>query len=263
MDAPTTDWDASAYHQISSPQLAWGLEVLERLPLAGDETVLDAGCGSGRLSEKLLERLPRGRLIALDSSQSMLREAKEMLRRHGDRVTFLRADLGALELDRVADAVYSTATFHWVLDHDALFAGLLRALRPGGRLVAQCGGGANLHAIHERASALMRSPPFAAHYAHWKDPWHFAGPEETLARLSRLGFEEPRGWLEEAPTQFPDAATFRRFIQSVVLRVHLAPLPAEALRERFLDALVEQAERDVPPLSLDYVRLNLEARRPP
>lgn len=262
MSTPTTEWDAEAYHQISLPQLQWGLKVLERLPLQGDETVLDAGCGSGRLSEQILERLPGGRLIALDSSQNMLREAKAVLQRFGDRVTFLKADLGVLELDRVADTVFSNATFHWVHDHDALFAGLLRALKPGGRLVAQCGGGANLHVIHERAAALMRAPPFAGHYGHWKDPWNFAGAEETLARLQRLGFEEPRAWLEVTPTPFPDAPTFRRFIQAVVMRVHLDHLPNEDLKAQFLDALVQQAQADTPPLALDYVRLNIDARRP-
>src|SRR5262245_50762406 len=262
MSVPTNEWDAEAYHQISLPQQQWGLKVLERLPLQGDETVLDAGCGSGRLSEQVLERLPRGRLIALDNSANMLREAKVALQRFGDRVTFLKADLGALELDRVADAVFSTATFHWVHDHDALFAGLLRALKPGGRLVAQCGGGANLHRIHERAAALMRVPPFLGHYGSWKEPWNFTGAEETLARLQRLGFEEPRAWLEEAPYTFPDAPAFRRFIESVVMRVHLDHLPSEALRQQYLDALVAQAELDSPPLTLDYVRLNIEARRP-
>jgi len=262
MSVPTNEWDAEAYHQISLPQQQWGLKVLERLPLQGDETVLDAGCGSGRLSEAVLERLPRGRLIALDNSANMLREAKVALQRFGDRVTFLKADLGALELDRVADAAFSTATFHWVHDHDALFAGLLRALKPGGRLVSQCGGGANLHRIHERAGELMHTPPFSGHYVHWKDPWNFAGPEETLARLQRLGFEEPRVWLEDAPTRFPDAPTFRRFIQSVILRVHLDSLPTDALRDQYLDALVQKAEGDDPPLTLDYVRLNVDARRP-
>jgi len=262
MSVPSTEWDAQAYHQISAPQLQWGLKVLERLPLEGGETVLDAGCGSGRLSEKVLERLPRGRLIALDSSQNMLREAKATLHQYGDRITFLKADLGALELDRVADAVLSTATFHWVLDHDALFAGLLRALKPGGRLVAQCGGGANLRIIHQRADELRHQSPFAGHYTAWKEPWHFAGPEETLARLQRLGFEEPRVWLEDAPFTFPDAPTFRLFIERVVMRVHLDHLPSEALRQQYLDGLVARAEADDPPLTLDYVRLNIEARRP-
>jgi trans-aconitate methyltransferase len=262
MAQPPSEWDAEAYHRISAPQLEWGLKVLDRLPLRGDETVLDAGCGSGRLSEKLMERLPQGRLIALDNSQNMLRQAKAHLARFGDRVTFLKADLASLELDRVADAVFSTATFHWVLDHDAMFAGLLRALRPGGRLCAQCGGGANLQGIHHRAFALMAEPRFAPHFRAWKDPWNFAAAEPTAERLARLGFQDVRAWLEEAPTPFADAATFRLFIERVVLRVHLDLLPDQALRDEFLDRLVQQAEADSPPLTLDYVRLNVDAVRP-
>lgn len=264
MAQPPTEWDAEAYHRISAPQFEWGVKVLERLPLQGHETVLDAGCGSGRLSEKILERLPQGRLIALDNSQNMVAQAKAQLARFGDRVTFLKADLGRLDLDRVADAVFSTATFHWVLDHDALFAGLLRALRPGGRLCAQCGGGANLHALHQRAFDLMAEPRFAPYFQTWKDPWNFATAEATAERLARLGFEQVRTWLEETPTSFPDAPAFRQFIQRVVLRVHLDHLrDDESLRNELLDRLVALAETDSPPLTLDYVRLNIDAVRPP
>ncbi len=262
MSLSPSDWDAEAYHQVSSPQVGWGVKVLDRLPLEGGETVLDAGCGSGRLSEKLLERLPRGRIIAVDSSRNMLREARTTLGRFGDRVTFVEADLAALDLDRVADAVFSAATFHWVLDHDRLFGGLFRALRPGGRLVAQCGGAANLRDTLQRVSALMREPPFALHFEGWRNHWNFAGPEETLGRLTKAGFEEPRAWLEEAPTPFPDGAAYRRFVRSVVLRGHLDRLPGEPLRSRFLDAVEEEAALARPPFTLDYVRLNLEARRP-
>ncbi len=115
----------------------WGSAVLERLPLAGDETVLDAGCGSGRVTEELLERLPNGRVIAADNAPSMLVEARARLERFGDRVSFVECDLGRpLPVEGPVDAVFSTATFHWVADHDALFANLAAVLRPGGWLVA-------------------------------------------------------------------------------------------------------------------------------
>ncbi len=139
------DWDAATYHRISEPQVTWGRRVLDRLPLRGDETVLDAGCGTGRLTAELLERLPRGRVLALDNSPAMLAAAREYLApRFGDRVSFVLADLQELAdrpLPEPVDAIFSTAAFHWVLDHPRLFRGLYRALRPGGRLVAQCGGG--------------------------------------------------------------------------------------------------------------------------
>lgn len=263
MPKPPSEWDASTYHRVSSPQYGWGQKVLDRLSLQGNETVVDAGCGTGRLTAELLDRLPNGRVIALDNSQSMLDQARAFLSpRYGDRVSYLRADLHALALDQVADGIFSTATFHWVLDHDALFNGLFRALRPGGWLVAQCGGGANLARIHHRAEELMSQPPYAPHYQGWTDPWLFADAPTTAARMERAGFVQVKTWIEEAPTTFAGPAEMGEFIHSVVLRVHLARLPDEALRKRFVAALVERASHDSPPYTLDYWRLNLEAKRP-
>src|SRR3954470_16411513 len=116
--AKSNDWDGAAYQKLSEPQFRWGLAVLERLRLRGDETVLDVGCGSGRLTAELLERLPRGRVIAADASPSMLTQARAQLARFGERVQFIESDALQLELEQVADAVFSTATFHWILDHD-------------------------------------------------------------------------------------------------------------------------------------------------
>jgi trans-aconitate 2-methyltransferase len=137
------DWDAAAYSRLSTPQTAMGRDVLARLELAGDETVLDAGCGSGNVTELLVDRLPAGRVIAVDGPPSMVREARERL---PDRVDVREADLLELELEEPVDAILSTATFHWILDHDRLFARLHAALKPGGRLVAQCGGEGNVAA---------------------------------------------------------------------------------------------------------------------
>src|SRR5262245_25479654 len=129
----TTEWNAVSYDKVADPQARWGAEVLERLALEGSETVLDAGCGTGRVTELLLGRLPRGQVVALDASASMLEQARGRLARFGDRVTYVQADLERpLPLAEPVDAVLSTATFHWVLDHDALFANLASVLRPGG-----------------------------------------------------------------------------------------------------------------------------------
>ncbi|HEV3496600.1 MAG TPA: class I SAM-dependent methyltransferase, partial [Actinomycetes bacterium] len=144
----SNDWDGATYDRIADPMARWGSAVLDRLPLAGGETVLDAGCGSGRVTEELLERLPGGRVIAADAAPSMLVEARRRLARFGDRVTFVECDLGQpLRIEGPVDAVLSTATFHWVPDHDALFRNLAAVLRPAGILVAQCGGVGNIASV--------------------------------------------------------------------------------------------------------------------
>jgi trans-aconitate 2-methyltransferase len=244
------DWDAATYDRVSEPQVEWAAEVLGRLPLRGDETVLDAGCGSGRVTGLLLERLPAGHVIAVDSAPSMVEHAREAL---GERATVFRANLTELELNERVDAVFSNAVLHWIADHERLFERLFAALRPGGRLVAQCGGAGNVERFHRAADAVGSEPPYAAYLAGWTGPWNFAGPDETAVRLRRAGFADVETWLEPRPVAPPDPSGYLR---SVCLGYHLERLPEE-LRAGYVEAVWERCGRE-----LDYVRLNIDARRP-
>jgi trans-aconitate 2-methyltransferase len=244
----TRDWDARTYDRVADPMTRWGADVLERLPLAGDETVLDAGCGSGRVTEALAGRLPRGRVVALDGSPSMIAAARDRLAPFGDRVSYLLADLGQpIPLDTPVDAILSTATFHWVPDHDALFANLAGVLRPGGLLVAQCGGSGNIATI-QRVLATIGDG--------WLGPVHFETPMDTTQRLDAAGFVDIECWLTDEPTRFEPGEPFETYLRTVVLGAHLERLP-EAEREPFVRAVADGLDE---PL-IDYVRLNIVARR--
>ncbi len=258
--AGPTEWDAVTYHRVSHPQLEWGRAILGRLPLDGNERVMDAGCGSGRLTAELVDRLPEGQVIAVDRSASMLLEASRHLRACG-RVTCVRADLLTLPLVGTFDLIFSAATFHWVLDHDALFASLFRALRPGGRLVAQCGGARNIARVLARVSRMAAMPPYGPYFAGWRKPVLFADDSTTAARLRAVGFVDVETSLVPVTATLSDEREYRDFLAAVVLRLHLERLPDETLRERLLLTLVEMAAGDDPPFSLDYWRLNLSGRR--
>jgi trans-aconitate methyltransferase len=258
----SSDWDASTYDRLSAPQQEWGAAVLDRLDLRGDESAVDAGCGTGRLTEALLERLPRGRVIAVDRSPNMLEVAVANLRpRFASRVAFVRADAAALPFRDVADVIFSTATFHWIRDHARLFASLHAALRPGGRLIAQCGGGPNLARLLERTSALASADRFAPHLTGWVDPWFFADAESTAAQLAAAGFVDVAAWTHPSPVRFDTAAEYRDFLACVCVRAYCDRLPAPD-RVEFLDVLTNLAASDDPPFTLDYWRLNLAGRKP-
>ena len=252
MNTGAREWDAETYDAVSDPQFRWGMEVLQRLELRGDEVAVDAGCGSGRVTEQLIERLPQGRVIAVDGSAAMVEKAKERL---GDRADYLVADLVELELEEPVDLVFSTATLHWIPDHDALFARLRAALKPGGRLVAQCGGKGNVATHTEVIAAVAADPDYAQHLTQAKGLWNFAGPEETEARLLEAGFADVRCWLQPKPVQ---PAQPLEFISTVTLGPLLDQLPEEK-RQPFAEAVLERSEQ---PLVLDYIRLNMEARAP-
>lgn len=246
------EWDAEVYHRVSDFQFEWGREVLQRLPLRGDEHVLDAGCGSGRVTAALLERLPRGRVIAVDASEAMVRKARETV---GDRAEVRVADLSELELEEQVDAIFSNAVFHWIPDHERLFTRLRTILAPGGTLVAQCGGEGNVASLGVAIREVGRTPAFSRALAETRRIWNFASAEETADRLERAGFVDVRCWLERKRVQ-PDRPA--AFLRTVALGPHLARLP-ERSRDRFVE---EVLERMGEPLTLDYVRLNIDARSP-
>jgi len=242
------DWDARTYDRVADPMARWGATVLDRLPLAGDERVLDAGCGSGRVTELLAARLPRGRVVALDGSPSMVGAARERLAAFADRIEYVVADLGRpLPLEGLVDAVLSTATFHWVTDHDALFANLAAVLRPGGRLVAQCGGVGNIASVQRVLTTIGDG---------WLGPAHFETPMATVRRLDTAGFVDVECWLTDEPTRFEAGEPFETYLRTVVLGAHLERLPPGEH-----DAFVHEVAVHLPEPLIDYVRLNIVARR--
>ena len=230
------EWNAASYDVLATPMTQRGIELVDRLDLKGDETVLDAGCGTGHVTARLLERC--GRVIALDGSQNMLDVARERL---GDeRVTYVHADLGApLPLDETVDVVISTSTFHWIDDHDALFANLAAVLRPGGVLSAECGGEGNIETVNRILDELGLETK----------RWQFKGVDDTRARLDGAGFVDADVELIVRPEHIaPDE--LRHYLRTVVLG---------AYEEDVSDAV---AERMAMPV-LDYVRLVIFARLGP
>jgi trans-aconitate 2-methyltransferase len=243
------EWDAASYQRISVPHEEWASAVLDRLSLAGDEVVLDAGCGTGRVTRMLVERLPAGRVLAVDGSHAMVEKVREVIR--PDDEAFV-ADLSELELPEPVDAIVSSAVFHWIHDHDQLFGRMRAALRPGGRLVAQCGGAGNIDAFRRAGKEVSSRPPYAEHFEDFGDLWHYAGVEETEAKLRAAGFVEVRCWLEPWQVTPPEPIEFTR---TIMLAGHIDRLPPE-LHERFVEDVLAAAGE---PFRLDYVRLNIDA----
>jgi trans-aconitate 2-methyltransferase len=258
VEGQSREWNASVYHRLSQPQVSWGKRVLSRLKLRGDEHVLDAGCGSGRLTAELLEALPRGRVLGVDLSQNMLHAAREYLQQDfGGHLTLAAADLLNLPFDHVFDGIVSTAAFHWILDQDKLFASLRRALRSQGWLHAQCGGGENIKGLRQRVAELARSPRYAPYLATFPEPWFFADAQQGADILRRAGFTNIETSVEAAPTQLEDAPQYEEFVSNIILHTHLRQIPSQELRAQLMAELTAMAAADNPPFSLDYWRLNL------
>jgi trans-aconitate 2-methyltransferase len=253
------EWDAAEYEKLSAPQARWGAGVLGRLELGGDEAAIDAGCGTGRVTELLLQKLPEGSVLAVDRSRAMVEAAGR--RFAGDpRVRVERQDLLDLEVEERVDLIFSTAAFHWIKDHDRLFERLARAVKPNGRLVAQCGGEGNISRVTQAVGETLRQERFRGYFEGWEDDKYYADPQTTARRLEAAGFEEVETWLHDEVAAFDSVDELARFLGVVVLGGHLERLPEEK-RDPFVAEVAERVAAIEGAPALDYVRLNIVARR--
>jgi trans-aconitate 2-methyltransferase len=253
------EWDAGEYEKLSAPQTRWGAGVLGRLEVRGDEAAIDAGCGTGRVTELLLEKLPEGSVLAVDRSRAMVEATRR--RFEGEpRVRVERRDLLELEVLERVDLILSTATFHWIKDHDRLFRTLARAMKPHGRLVAQCGGEGNISRATTATTETMEERRFRGYFEGWQDDKYYADPRTTAGRLEAAGFDEVETWLHEEVAAFDSVDELARFMKVVVLGGHLERLPEED-RGPFAAEVAEKITAVDGTPALDYVRLNIMARR--
>jgi trans-aconitate 2-methyltransferase len=258
-----TYWDAETYDRIGTPMRGWSKQVIDDLELRGDETVLDAGCGSGSVTLDLRERLPRGRIFAVDASPEMIASLTKTLAERGvTNVMPITASLTDFTLPERVDAVFSNAVFHWIPDDDALFGCLFRATKPGGRMRAQCGGYGNNAHVLEAVAAVRERAEYAPHLAGFSDSKTYRTPERAQASLERAGWRDVRARLFEAPIPFEDPAAAALYVKTILLRDHVARLPEE-LRDAYPRAVVEETiRRWGAPYVADYVRLDMWAARP-
>ncbi|MDP9238541.1 MAG: methyltransferase domain-containing protein [Chloroflexota bacterium] len=257
-----TYWDAEVYDRIGKPMRGWARQVIDDLALRGDETVLDAGCGSGSVTFDLLEKLPEGKVYALDASAEMIASLRKTIaERSVTNVMPIQASLTDFTLPERVDCVFSNAVFHWIPDDEALFGCLSRATKSGGRLRAQCGGFGNNAHVLEAVAAIRQQPRFAPHLRGFSDSKKYRTPEAAKASLEQAGWREVKASLFAAPVPFEDRDEAALYIRTILLRDHIARLP-ESERGAYSRAVVDETiRRHGEPYVADYVRLDLWASK--
>ena len=263
MTQPSTHWNAEVYDRIGTPMRRWAQAVIDDLRLCGDETVLDAGCGSGSVTFDLLERLPRGRIYAVDSSPGMIDKITRAIQERGvTNVMPIRVSLTDFELPEQVDVVFSNAVLHWIPDDDALFSCLYRATKPGGRFRAQCGGGDNIVRLMEATLAVEQRQPFARYLDGGAEFRKYRTPEQAEEAMRRVGWTGVSAALFDSPVLFEDHDAASLYLRTIILQRHVAALPEEH-QEPFLRSVIDEfVRRFGNPFTADYVRLDLWASKP-
>jgi SAM-dependent methyltransferase len=246
----TQRWDPERYRRNAAFVPALGQPVLELLaPLAG-ERILDLGCGYGALTRLIAARAA---VVGVDASAEQVAAARA-------QGLDARVMSGAeLSFSAEFDAVFSNAALHWMREPDRVIDGVWRALKPGGRFVAECGGAGNVAAVRAALIAALDRRGLDGRTA---DPWYFATPEEYRARLERRGFRVASMALIPRPTILPGrlADWLDTFAESF-----LALLPAdarEAVEIEVEEALADRLRDANGIWTADYVRLRFAAVKP-
>ena len=258
------DWDATTYDRISDAQESWGHEIIEYRKWKGNEIVLDAGCGSGRLTKILSIKVPQGKVIAVDSDLAMIRLAKENLAKFSN-IEFIKMDISQLEIAEKVDVVFSNAVLHWILNHKKVFECFWQILNPDGQLLIQCGGHRNLVKTLSIINKVSRSKEFYNYFCNnkgddiWRQTWYFAKKEDTERILQ--DFKNIQVFLEDKEAKFHNKEEYFLFLKTIVLLPYLKYLPNDMLKDKFAKSVIQEIDTNAKELQwkLDFVRLNINA----
>ena len=260
------DWDATTYDRISDAQESWGHEIIEYRKWKGNEIVLDAGCGSERLTKILSSKVTQGKVIAVDSDLSMIRLAKENLAKFSN-IEFIKMDISQLEIEEKVDVVFSNAVLHWILNHKKVFERFWQILKPDGQLLIQCGGHRNLTKTLSVINKVRKSKEFYNYFCNnkgddiWKQTWYFAKKEDTEKILQEIGFRNIQVFLANKDAKFSNKEEYFLFIKTIVLIPYLKYLPNQTLKDKFPKSVIQEIETNAKELhwKLDFARLNINA----
>ncbi len=254
-------WDARSYDKVSSNvQLEWGRKLLDKRRWIGNEIVMDAGAGSGNLTKILADKVPDGKVFAVDADSNMVQQAKSNL--SGCRnVQLIQSSMDKVSFPTEVDVIFSNAALHWILNQDGVFLHFWELLKPNGELLIDYGGHGNLERPISVIFKIIQSDQFKEHFTNWKQSWYFPKPEETERLLQKVGFKEIQVDLSSQTTSFPDRLSFATFVRTVIMKPFLGFLADANRKEQFINAFLKEFEGHGRPWSLEFIRLTISARK--
>ena len=263
-------WDAQTYDEVSRlVQYRWGQQVLEWRKWNGNETVMDAGCGSGLLTKLLARKVPRGKVYAVDIDSNMIKQAKRNLN-DLKNIELVQDDFADVKLPTKLDVIFSNAALHWVHDHRRVFQHFWKMLSCDGtrrrQLLIQCGRYGNLQRILALLRRVMRLNEFKVYFSNMNQPWYFAKPYDTTKLLREIGYVNTKVQLHDDLVIMTNREIYSRFVKTVIMKPFLEHLPDDKIRNRYLKLFLHEVEKrsnsskkSQTLWSLDYVRLNIIA----
>jgi len=232
-------WDANDYADHSKAQQKWARELLSKLALKGNESLLDIGCGDGKITAEIASYLKTGSVTGIDSSEAMILLARKKYPPDTyPNLVFINQDARNLTFSREFDVVFSNAVLHWVLDHRPILKGIYRSLKPCGRVVVQMGGKGNASRVIDVVNDIIKQAEWAKYFKDFSFPYGFYGPDEYKPWLLEACFSIQSLEIKPKDMIHKNKEEFKGWIRTTWLP-YLHRVPVE-LRERFIDIITEK-----------------------
>lgn len=258
-------WNAEDYAKHSSVQARWAQELIGKLNLRGHESLLDIGCGDGKITAKISQALPRGQVVGIDASGEMIKLASDtFVPENYPRLSFRQMDAAAISLPELFDVAFSNAALHWVKDHVAVLKGVKAVLKPGGKILFQMGGVGNARDVARAVRQLISLPRWQKYFDDFIPPYHYYSVAQYQGWLAQCGLSAVRVELIPKDMQHQGAEGFKAWLRTTWFP-YTDRLPVDA-RDTFLNDIVETYLQSHPLdaqgiVHLRMVRLEVEARR--
>lgn len=253
-----TDWDGAGYAHISELQRAMAAAALEAVTVAGDERVLDVGCGDGYVTRLIASRVPQGSVVGVDPSPRMI-EAARAAGGGPANVSFQLGDATTMAFGPDFDLVVSFNALHWVADQQAAYRNIAAALRPGGRVLVQFVCAGPRPSVEQVAMEVTGDPRWAREFAGFAPPFVHLGPQELAPIAGRAGLEVVGQSVADREWDFGSRERFARWC-TVGFSGWTSRLPAGQVAA-FVDAVVDRYQTVVGrPGLFRFLQLRAELR---
>ncbi len=256
-------WNAAEYAKHSDNQYEWARELIPKLELNGNESLIDIGCGDGKITQLLSTYLPHGQVVGVDSSEEMVASARQSFPHcHNPNLTFLKMDARELTFREQFDVAFSNSTLHWIIDHQAVLAGVYDGLDKKGRLLFQMAGKGNAEDILAVMKEYISEEDCEPYFKHFTFPYGFYGPEEYVHWLKEAGFNPENVELIPKDMKFHGKDGLAGWIRTTWLPF-TERLPVE-FRELFISEIADRYITAYPPdasgtIHVKMMRLQVQA----
>lgn len=257
-------WDAQDYRRNSSAQSQWAGELLQKIPLIGTERILDLGCGDGKVTLLLRDKVPNGSVVGIDNSLQMIELAQKTFpSSQYPNLTFIRQDIRELAFDREFDLIFSNAVLHWIKDHSLILLRIAKALRENGKICFQMGGRGNASEIFEIIDSMICSPPWKEYFPNFEFPYGFYDVSTYQSWLNQAGLKPIR--IELIPKDMIHTEDgLKGWIRTTWLP-YLQQIPS-SLHEKFISQIISMYKLkylpdDAGKLHIKMMRLEVVAQK--